>query len=161
MVKVDNAASVANYILDLAKKDKMPLKQLGLMKRLYITHGFCLALINKSAFDPRFDKVEAWKLGPVIPSIYHDFKHFGAEPITARATLMTDWDIIETPSLKNDNVKKVCEVVWKLHKNFTDLELVTATHKKGSPWDYFYKKGENKTIPDEYTKLYYDELLKR
>lgn len=43
----DNALSVANYFIDLANKENKPITQLGLMKRVYIAHGFSLA-INKN-----------------------------------------------------------------------------------------------------------------
>lgn len=65
----DNALSVANYFIDLAKKENKNLTQLGLMKRVYIAHGFSLAINKESLLDKRFDKVEAWKYGPVIPSV--------------------------------------------------------------------------------------------
>ena len=74
----DNALSVANYLIDLAKKENKNLTQLGLMKRVYIAHGFSLAINKESLLDNRFDKVEAWKYGPVIPSVYHSFKQYKA-----------------------------------------------------------------------------------
>ena len=87
----DNALSVANYLIDLAKKENKNLTQLGLMKRVYIAHGFSLAINKESLLDNRFDKVEAWKYGPVIPSVYHSFKQYKAGPITEKAVVM-DWD---------------------------------------------------------------------
>ena len=69
-----NALSVANYFIDLAQKDNKLIHLLGLVKRVYIAHGLALAYRHKGLLDPRFDKVEAWKYGPVIPSVYHSFK---------------------------------------------------------------------------------------
>ena len=51
----DNALSVANYLIDLAKKENKNLTQLGLMKRVYIAHGFSLAINKESLLDNRFD----------------------------------------------------------------------------------------------------------
>jgi uncharacterized phage-associated protein len=40
--------------------------------------------INK---EPLIDeRVEAWNYGPVIPSLYHEFKNFGSGAITLPAT---------------------------------------------------------------------------
>lgn len=75
-----NALSVANYFIELAHKEGRHITQLGLMKRVYIAHGFSLALNYQSLLDPRFDKVEAWRYGPVIPSVYHSFKQYKASP---------------------------------------------------------------------------------
>ena len=62
----DNALSVANYFIELANKDHKDIKLLGLIKRVYIAHGFSLAIFHKPLLDNRFDKVEAWKYGPVM-----------------------------------------------------------------------------------------------
>lgn len=63
-----NALSVANYFIELAHKEGKPIHLLGLVKRVYIAHGFALALLHRGLLDPRFDKVEAWRYGAVIPS---------------------------------------------------------------------------------------------
>lgn len=70
MTMKTNAIAVANYFVDLSQKYKVPIHLLGLVKRVYIAHGLALAYRHKGLIDPRFDKVEAWKYGPVIPSVY-------------------------------------------------------------------------------------------
>lgn len=39
-----NALSVANYFIELAQNEKKDIHLLGLVKRVYIAHGFALAL---------------------------------------------------------------------------------------------------------------------
>lgn len=161
----DNALSVANYFIDLAKKKNEKITQLGLMKRVYIAHGFSLAIYDKSLLDERFDKVEAWKYGPVIPSVYHSFKIYKAGPITEKTVAMR-WDdendvpTFETPELSDENAKKVVEMVWERYHNYTEKELIDITHRAGTPWSVCYKKNMNVEIPDELTKLYYERLIK-
>lgn len=87
----ENALAVANYFVELAEKEGKPITLLGLVKRVYIAHGFSLALFHKSLLDPRFDKVEAWRYGPVIPSVYHSFKQNRANPITEKTVVM-NWN---------------------------------------------------------------------
>ncbi len=60
-----NALGVANYLLELAKKQNIDVEPLKLMKLVYIAHGYMLALFNRSALDERFDWVEAWKYGQI------------------------------------------------------------------------------------------------
>lgn len=159
----DNALSVANHFIDLAKNDDKQIRLLGLVKRVYIAHGFSLALLDKPLIDPRFDKVEAWKYGPVIPSVYHSFKNYKANPITEKTVVM-EWKnnnySFETPILQDEQSKKIVQMVWKRYINFTDSELVTITHKEGTPWKICYKPDENIEIPDSFTQLYYKKLVK-
>lgn len=160
----DNALSVANYFIDLAQAEDKPITQLGLMKRVYIAHGFSLAINDKSLLNDRFDKVEAWKYGPVIPSVYHSFKMFRSNPITEK-TVVVEWDekknepIFITPELEDEEDKKIVEMVWKRYHDYSDKEMVDLTHRKGTPWSVCYVPNQNRPIPDEITALYYQRLI--
>lgn len=157
-----NALSVANYFIDLANKDKAELRPLKLIKLVYIAYGYALAILGKSIIDPRFDRVEAWKFGPVIPSVYHSFKQYGKSPIKAKTTIFIengDDFSIETPSLADDEAKKICSFVWQRYKGKSDSQLVTLLHGAGTPWANVYSDGQNNIIPEEYTRLYYRGLV--
>lgn len=160
----DNALSVANYLIDIAKRENKTITQLGLMKRVYIAHGFSLAINDKSLLDDRFDKVEAWKYGPVIPSVYHSFKQFKGNPITDKAIVM-EWDeknnkfYYPEPTLEDKDSQKIVEMVWKRYHDFSDKEIVDLTHREGTPWSVCYIPNKNKPIPDEITALYYNKLV--
>ena len=158
-----NALSVANYFIDLAQKEGTPIHLLGLVKRVYIAHGFALALLGRGLLDPRFDKVEAWKYGPVIPSVYHSFKQYKRENITTPTVMLYqddngDYDF-KTPEIKNEQDKLIVEMVWKRYHDYSDNSLVDLTHMDGTPWKVCYKEGENKEIPDSFTELYYQKLV--
>lgn len=161
---MDNALAVANYFVDLAKKEGAQITLLGLVKRVYIAHGFSLAIFHKSLLDPRFDKVEAWKYGPVIPCVYHSFKHYRANPITQKTEVM-EWDdtncalTFHAPELRDEDAKKIVEMVWKRYGGMSDSQMVTLTHQKGTPWDVCYIEGRNNMIPDELTDAYYRKLV--
>lgn len=159
-----NALSVANYLIELATKDNKPIRLLGLIKRVYIAHGFALALLGHGLLDKRFDKVEAWKYGPVIPSVYHSFKQYKSNPIK-EGTVVMEWDdikgepVFEIPILTKEDEKSIVEMVWKRYASFSDNELVSLTHKQGSPWNLCFKESKNTEIPDELTELYYKRLI--
>ena len=159
-----NAISLANYFVDLALSNQKDIFHIGLMKRVYIAHGFCLAVLDRSALDPRFDVVEAWKHGPVIPSVYHSFKHNGNNKITVKSFFVTeirsDGIETETPLLKDDSIRKIADFVWRRYIDFTDFELVELTHRPGTPWALCYVDGKTNPIPDIYTKTFYKKLLK-
>lgn len=160
----DNALSVANYFIELAQKENKAITQLGLMKRVYIAHGFSLAINHKPLLDSRFDRAEAWKYGPVIPSVYHSFKQYKANPITEKTVVM-GWDennnvpVFEEPVLTDYMARKIVEMVWKRYHDFSDSEMVSLTHRSGTPWSVCYVPEQNAPIPDEITAMYYEKLI--
>lgn len=165
----DSALSVANYFVDKSLSEQTNLKPLKLMKLVYIAHGYMLALLGNSALNPRFDKVEAWKYGPVIPSVYHSFKIYGNQPVTTKTEIFAreeskDEDVVVeiiTPELCEETYKKVCGFVWDKYKGYTDSELVELLHKPGSPWALVYEEGKNNEIPDLITRVYYRKVVDR
>lgn len=160
----DNALAVANYFVELAKNEGKPITLLGLVKRVYIAHGFSLAIYHKSLLDPRFDRVEAWKYGPVIPCVYHSFKQNRANPIT-EPTIVMSWDSEKyepkfyTPKLEDKQAREIVEMVWKRYHSKTDSQMVSLTHHPGTPWELCYIEGRNKEIPDEITEIYYKQIV--
>ena len=159
-----DATAVANYFIKLSIDNNKPIDLLGLLKRVYIAHGFSLALYDKSLLNERFDKVEAWRYGPVIPSLYHTFKHYGRKSISKLAEI-AQWSdeeqnlVFTTPKLDDAEAKKVCDMVWKRYEGYSGSELVSLTHRDGTPWSVCYVEGENCAIPDQYTKIYYQALV--
>lgn len=159
-----NALAVANYFIDIAQKKQKGTRPLKLMKLVYIAYGYSLALLDKSILDPRFDKVEAWKLGPVIPSVYHSFKMYGKYPISKKTTFIVSKDdgiSIEEPKLTDEDVKKICSLVWDKYSPHSDSQLVTILHGVGTPWGRVYEEGMNREIPETLTKAYYTKLINR
>src|SRR5208282_4587731 len=66
--------AVANWFIEnLSRVD--PLK---LQKLVYFAHGWHLALRDQPLID---ELVEAWDYGPVVPSLYHQFKRYGNQSI--------------------------------------------------------------------------------
>ena len=78
----EKTAAVANEFLNLAKEEKNLICNLKLIKLMYVAQGLSLSLLDKELFP---EPIEAWRYGPVIPSIYHEFKHFGKDPIDERS----------------------------------------------------------------------------
>ncbi len=164
----NNAISVANEFIELAKKNGVKdLTVLKLLKLVYIAHGFGLSLFKgeKLLIDPRFDTVEAWKYGPVIPSVYHTFKQYRNTNITEKGIIFSGIDsngdpVACTPILEEDDAKSIVRIVWKRYGKSTARELVDLTHMGGTPWSISYKEGLNKEIPDSLTKMYYDSVIK-
>lgn len=69
-----NAEIVAKWFINNVNPD--PLK---LQKLLYFAQGISFCFQDEPLFD---DDFEAWVHGPVIPTIYQEFKEYGYNPIS-------------------------------------------------------------------------------
>lgn len=151
--------AVANEFLEISNNQ---ISLLQLLKLCYIAQGFSLAILDRTIFD---DDIEAWKYGPVIPALYHEFKHFRAEKITKKSKFFyidDDYEIVEdTPSLKDSNDKKIIQIVWNLYGEYSGNDLVNITHKRGTPWDLTYLPNANKIIPLSLIKEYYTIITQK
>jgi len=158
----NNALSIANSILRMADNEGKALRPLALMKLVYIAYGYSLADLLHDVIDPRFDRVEAWKYGPVIPSVYHSFKHFQNSPITDKAVVLVE-DSLEpryiVPFVTDGKLLESVSKAWNDYKNYSDSKLVDVCHKPDSPWAQVYKEGKNNEIPESVTQQYYLFLL--
>ena len=71
-------AAIANNILWLAREEGISVTVMKLLKLVYIVYGWTLASLDHKLFN---EPIQAWKHGPVIPSIYYQFDNFGSKPI--------------------------------------------------------------------------------
>lgn len=114
---------VINWFLS---KDSMSPKKL--QKLLYYAYSWTLALQNDDVesldnklFDARF---EAWIHGPVIPSIYQQFRFYGYHDIP---------QYTETKIKFNEEIEDILQQVWDEYGNYTGNQLETITHQE-DPW---------------------------
>ena len=140
-----SAASIANAFLNLAWQEKAVITQLKLQKLVYYAAGYYSAAYNESLLDC---SIEAWQHGPVVPSLYREFRNFGHEPITRFATVLDDdWDVIDAPIPSNDDrVMRVVNFVWRTYGGYSALELSEMTHAEGTPW--FLVRRERPGVKD-------------
>ncbi len=162
---MNSTSAVANEFLSLAESDVGidDLTNLKLVKLIYISQGLSLAFFNKPLFE---ENIEAWMYGPIVPSIYNEFKHFGKSKITAKSVELDinfdsdDWDFeFKEPKLTDENSKKVVQLTWNWYKDIPAGKLIGLTHSKGTPWSLTYVPNENKVIPIELIKKYYKLFL--
>ncbi len=149
---------IANFFLDKAREENSPITQLKLMKLVYIVYGWVLATMDSKLFD---EEIEAWKHGPVIPSLYHEFKHFRYNPITSQS-IFFDLDTGESQVPKinpKDNTTIIIEKVWDIYKHLTAPALVNKTHEKGTPWEKHYKEDKNEIISNDDIKDHFKNKI--
>ncbi len=156
-----DAKAVANFFLDLAESTRTSLTPMKLQKLIYFGHAWNLALRKEPLIA---DAVEAWQYGPVVPSVYHEFKSFGSGAINRRATTfdLDDFEFV-TPTIP-DNDKMTAELlrhVWSSYGRMSAVQLSNLTHEKDSPWDVARQgKADQKAvlIDDSMIQSYFESL---
>lgn len=130
------ARSVANEFIRLADREEEPvlLTNLHVQKLLYYAQGWHAAMRDgRPLFNER---IEAWKLGPVVPQVYGDFKRFGAGAVRPVGAASSD-------TLDEDS-RAIIRSVWEGCKVFSALELSRMTHQE-APWrDHFRPDSEGR-----------------
>ena len=137
---------IANFFIDYNNHSiDNTLTNLILHEFLYFAQGYCLALYNTPLFD---EDIEAWKYGPVVPSVYQTYKYNKKENISK---------IKGNFSLDNYDSKTIelLLAVINDYGKYSSSELINITHEKGSPWDSVYKENENNIISKESILKYF------
>ncbi|MEL6619109.1 MAG: type II toxin-antitoxin system antitoxin SocA domain-containing protein, partial [Pseudomonadota bacterium] len=153
---------VANYFLDRADEEHLPMTQLKLLKLVYIAYGWNLALTGRRLFD---EKIEAWQHGPVVKSLYHEFKHFKSSPIIGRSedVDLDSWDTVE-PRIPDEDKETllILQKVWVSYRRFKGWDLRNKTHEKGGPWSKVYQDGiKGIKLSDQDIATHYEQRIEK
>jgi uncharacterized phage-associated protein len=145
-------STIANFFIK-KYSDTNDLTPMKLIKLTYIAYGWYMAITdgNKKLVS---EQPQAWDLGPVMPSLYHNLKKYGAskvnEPIDE-----TNSDIIR------DEDVSFLEKIWSIYGQKDAIYLSAITHTKDTPWSEIYPKGYNLEIPDTLILQHYKSKLKK
>ena len=143
-------------MLDRAEEEGRSITQMKLLKLVYISYGWHLSLTENRLFD---EPIYAWQHGPVIRSLYDEFKHFRKQPINLRSIdFGLDTGEVKTPRVGRDDgdTQLILRCVWDIYKRFSAWQLRTKTHEPDTPWSAVYEKnGHNIEIPDELIKAHF------
>ena len=138
---------VAHHILAL--REGIYTTPMQLLKLVYICHGGHLWAFDEPLLE---ETVEAWRYGPVVPTVYHNFKIFRDKPIALKTAIQTDLSSSE---------RNVIRAFEKAHRKYSGIQLSSMTHAPGTPWDRTVKsEGEGADIPNELIRDYYVGLLR-
>ncbi len=136
------AASIVlcNNILRRGIDDNIAITPMKLQKLMYYV---CRDYVHTTGQMPIGEEFEVWQYGPVLPSVYAEFKSFGARPITCYAK-DANGEACQVSEKKNPVLTKVLDRVWAEYKNFSGIELSQKTHQKGSGWYRAYLENREK-----------------
>ena len=137
------AGKIASALLTMTQKQEeqeAEMTPLSLQKTLYFAQACWLQARGQLLFSKK-ERFEAWAHGPVIWSVYKDYKHHERNPIKIREA---DYLSFEE---ENPDLHHFLACVWKVTQKYKASDLVEITHLKGSPWKLVYEEGENNEIP--------------
>ena len=150
---------VANYLLGLSYKDKIPVNPMKLLKLVYIAHGWYMVFYDGPLINER---IECGEFGPNIRSVYHKVKRYGNDPIPQKIKYKTDgFDKRAKRSLVG--ATDLLDTVWLRYKDLTAIQLSNMCHKEGSPWKIVWDYGgstiRGTNIPNELIEQHYKNLV--
>lgn len=149
--KLYKATDVAKYFVYLASRkvigdngEREGITNLKLQKVLYLAQAFYLSKFDRPLFS---DQIGAWTYGPVIPSVYHQYKDHGNSPIIEE----------EDKSKLSDEDKIILNGVWGSFGGYSASKLVDITHLH-DPWREAFA-SKSKTISNDSLIKYYKPLI--
>lgn len=159
-----DARAIANCFLGIAKQNGSSLTPMKVQKLIYFAHGWHLALHDKPLV---VDPIQAWQYGPVISSVYQEFKSFGSGAITF---LAKDFDFeslrFHTPQvdIDDDSTKTLLNTIWDVYGQLTAVQLSNLSHVKDGPWEKARFEGDNgksALIRDELIRDYFVQVAEK
>jgi uncharacterized phage-associated protein len=150
------ARVVANTFLSIAWNEGKQLTPLKLQKLVYYAHAWNLALFDRPLIA---EDVEYWPYGPVVASLYHEFREFGGDHITRLAKEARSNDAHWVPP--NDREpRRMIERIWKLLGDCTGTQLSNLSHSRDEPWALTPRKFRGATISNDLIKQCFSGKLK-
>ena len=158
--------SVANSFLSIVESEGNTLDPMKLQKLVFFSHGWHLAY-DRGALSS--ERAQAWRWGPVFPSLYRAVKIWGSGPITdpVKAWEFSYNDPRQTVSSVPEDDGFATELigqVWKVYGHMSGLALSQLTHEKNGPWQTVYSKNPGALdveIPDPLIRDYFMKKLEK
>ena len=116
-----NVLSLSNHIISMFEKEKVKITNLKLQKILYYTQGYFFKEFGREAFA---EEIYSWQYGPVVPTVYYQYNHCGACPLSSEETLILPIE---------EKEKELIEKIVNKCKTMPSSRLVNMTHDE-LPW---------------------------
>lgn len=144
----NKAIDVAKYIINHEKDKNRSITNLRLQKLLYFCQG--AMIMNTPDHNLCFtDDIEAWDYGPVVPSVYNEYKiHY----------------FLEIPYQKNFDSsiiehKNIIDSTLNSASRFSTKTLVDISHSQ-KPWADTYRREKSGKIPQHLIISFFKELAR-
>lgn len=129
--------NVSNSILKRAFDEKVDVSPMKLQKLLFFVASEYAKRSGKPLLDGSF---QAWQYGPVIRSVYDEFRSFGGRPIRSYGK-DAEGKSYRVKESSDPNLQAALDTVWAAAKSRSAVALSRITHKPGSAWSHAYNYG--------------------
>lgn len=151
---------IADYFISLSNESQDLITNLKLQKLMYYAQAWHLAITGNRLFDNNF---EAWVHGPVLVSLYDDYKSFRWNPIKRSDLCEGSFEKIKQ-NINDTEVLDILDDVVDEYFGLSAYELERLTHleepwlraRNGIPND----EPSNAEIFDKWMIDYYKQYLK-
>lgn len=124
------ALEIAKYIVQKCIEEKNTVRNRMLQDALYLVQEKTWLRYHHYAFS---EDIEAWKSGPIIPSVFNYYSTYGEAPILQ--------DPQEKPTILSPWLKDIIDSVLEKMQEKGAETIIKEITAKGSPWDNTYTKG--------------------
>lgn len=140
-----SSIDLCNNILLRGKRDGITITPMKLQKLMYYV---CRDYAKETGQIPINEQFEVWQYGPVLPSVYGEFKSFRSNPITSFAKDATGRSY-RVNEEENPILAGTLDVVWAKNKYLSGVQLSSKTHQANSGWYRAYMERRNQiTLED-------------
>ena len=142
-----SATDVAHYFLAMQEEAGSTdrITHLKVQKLCYYAQGFALVRLGKPLF---FDHIQHWEHGPVIPSLWQEYKKWGGSPIPSPKQTLDKTRF-------STEIMAVLDEVINVYGPLSAWELRNQTHTE-SPW---IDTPDGAPITHQKMRAYFEPLL--
>ena len=140
-----DALEVSQYIINYCREKKYCMSNLKLQKVLYYVQAEFLVVTNKPCFK---DKIEAWMFGPVVKSVYRNYRVYAGGNIAVGNSK-------QRHHIKNRDMELIQGIVDECDQ-YSNSSLMQIIFKQ-SPYRDVYQKYFHNTISNKTLKDFFEE----
>ena len=138
-----------------------PYTPFRIIKMVVIAHGRTLAALRRPLIH---DRIEAWRLGPTIPVLYHELSIWGDRPVRELrysgtvpgedARMDAEREAFFAEIIPEDE-RALIDMVVAEYDGWSSDDLRRLCCEPGTPWDQHYDGEIATEIPDGTIRAYY------
>jgi uncharacterized phage-associated protein len=140
-----DAKGLTNLLLDWSDEQNLAITPMKLQKLIYYCHAEFLVATGQPLVAQDF---EAWEYGPVIPSLFREFKHLKADSIRTRANRFDPLTAQTVEALPPDlgDASELVRQTFELYVQHSASALSRMSHASDGPWSEaltLFEQGRN------------------